>query len=200
MPKYNRYNETKLLSLISKGDEQAYSIIFHQYFDHVYSVALAFTKSSEMAKDIAQEVFIRIWHYREKLAEVNNFECWLAKVVKNYIRNTLKKKVLATNNETYLLDFMRDHGPSGLEKLEHKEWENKLFENIKLLPPQMRQALYLNRFEGLSHKQIAAKMNISRFTSQNHVARALLILRKSLGRDKKFIGLSLLFLMLINKF
>lgn len=176
----NKYDQGELLVLVSKGDKEAFGIIYHEYFDMVYSVAFAFTKSKELAKDVSQEIFIRIWHYRGKLAEVNNFEHWLVRVARNHIRNTLKKKVLLVQNETWLLTYLKDNAPTGQEKMEWKEDESKILSVIAKLPPQLHQVFCLSRFEGLSHEQIATKMNISKVVSRNRVARALLFLRKYL--------------------
>lgn len=189
----NPHTEKELLNKVSQGDQQAYAVLFHRYFDRIYTNAFHFTKSQDLAKDICQEVFIRVWNYREKLREVNSFEAWLVTITKNFIRNTLKKKVLPVSNEEYLLAYLQDMSPSEQEVMEVKEWETKLHSAIDQLPPQMQTAFRLSRFQGLSHEQIARKMNISRVTSRNYIARALLFLRKYLQEHGDQLGLLLLF-------
>ena len=188
----NPHTEKELLNKVSQGDQQAYAVLFHRYFDRIYTNAFHFTKSQDLAKDICQEVFIRVWNYREKLREVNSFEAWLVTITKNFIRNTLKKKVLPVSNEEYLLAYLQDMSPSEQEVMEVKEWETKLHSAIDQLPPQMQTAFRLSRFQGLSHEQIARKMNISRVTSRNYIARALLFLRKYLQEHGDQLGLLLL--------
>ncbi|WEK35594.1 MAG: RNA polymerase sigma-70 factor [Candidatus Pseudobacter hemicellulosilyticus] len=186
--------ERTALQRAASGDEQSYGLLFHQHLGKLYGLAYSFTKSDELAKDICQEVFLRIWHYREKLAEVENFEAWLITVAKNHIRNTLKKKVLVTRNEAQLLAHMQDSAPSVQQRLEWKEWEGHLREAVDRLPPQMQQVFRLSRFEGLSHAEIAERLQISRVTSQNHVARALALVRQYLLEKQNYLGLVLLFL------
>jgi RNA polymerase sigma-70 factor (ECF subfamily) len=190
----NPHNERELLNRVSQGDPEAYAVLFRRYFDRIYANAFHFTKSRDLAEDICQEVFIRVWNYREKLLEVDSFEAWLVTITKNFIRNTLKKKVLPVSNEAYLLAYLKDKSPSRQEVMEVKEWENKLYKGIALLPPQMQTAFRLSRFHGLSHEQIARKMNISRVTSQNYIARALLFLRKYVREHGDQLGLLLFFL------
>lgn len=187
--------EKEALQRAAQGDEQSYGRLFHQHLDKLYGIAFSFTKSPELAKDICQEVFLRIWNYRQKLAEIDHFEAWLITVAKNHIRNTLKKKVLVTSNEEKLMAYMHDSSPSVQQQLEWKEWQGQLMEAVNRLPPQMREAFRLSRFEGLSHAEIAERMHITRNTSQNHVARALALLRQYLAEQQNYLGLVLLFFM-----
>lgn len=185
-------NEKELLLSVAEGNEQAYEVLFNRYVDKLYTQALYFTKSPDLAKDICQEVFIKVWGYREKLALVDNMEAWLATVSKNYIRNVIKRKVLPVDNEEYLMAYMQDKQPNSQELMEWKERESNIYEIIGRLPPQMQQAFRLSRFDGLTHEEIAKKMNISRITSQNYIARALVILRKYLREHGDELRLVLL--------
>lgn len=185
--------ERELLQRVADGDQEAYAVLFHGHLDKLYTNALHFTKSPSLAKDICQEVFIRVWNYRHKLREVERFEAWLATVAKNFIRNTLKKKVLDVSNEDYLLAYMQDKNPGSQELLEWKEMRSQLNDAIGQLPPQMQAAFRLSRIEGLSHEQIAQQMGISRVTSQNYIARAIVFLRKYLKERNQLPGLLLLF-------
>lgn len=188
MLNHNTYQEKELLLKISEGDEKAFELLVNAYIDRIYTNALHFSKSPDLAKDICQEVFVKVWNSRSKLPQVENIEAWIVTVATNHIRNTLKKKVLVTSNEEYLLSFLYDRDPLPQELLEWKQLETKIHAAIGELPTQMQTAFRLSRFEGMSHEEIAKRMNISRITSQNYIARALLILKKRLKEPGDLIS------------
>lgn len=65
---------TDLPKRLAEGDEQAYRQVYDHYWNRVYSVALSFLKSTQLAQDAVQSVFVRLWEKRNKLANVTHFE------------------------------------------------------------------------------------------------------------------------------
>lgn len=191
---YNSDIEQALLRRVADGDEQAYRAIFDRYADRMYANALHFTKSPELAKDITQEVFIRVWLHRSRLAEVERFDGWLFTVARNVIRNELRKKVLSTENIEFLQAYFRDSSLTPEERLEFRELEARVDEAIAQLPPQMKSVFLFSRHEGLTHEQIAQRMNISVVSSKTYMVRCLLAIRRHLGKNGGRLGLLLLFL------
>lgn len=191
---YNSDIEQALLRRIAGGDEQAYQVIFDRYADRMYANALHFTKSPELAKDLTQEVFIRVWLHRSRLTEIDRFDGWLFTVARNVIRNELRKKVLSTENIEFLQAYFKDGSLTPEERLEFRELEARVDEAIAHLPPQMKSVFLYSRQEGLTHEQIAQKMNISVVSSKTYMVRCLLAIRRHLGKNGARLGL-LLFLL-----
>lgn len=191
---HNSDNEQELLQLVAGGDERAYRILFDKYADRMYANALHFTKSPELAQDLTQEIFIRIWIQRSKLTEVTHFDGWLFTVARNLIRNELKKKVLPVDNAEFLQAYFRDNSLSPQERMEYKELETTVKQAIANLPPQMQTVFLLSRQEGLTHEQIAQRMNISVVSSKTYMVRCLLAIRRHLGKNSGRLGIILLFL------
>lgn len=182
MPFVQLYNEHELLLRIATGDQQAYREIFERYWSKVYTIGLRLSKSPELAKDLAQETFIKIWNSREKLPELTNFSAFLFTVARHLAIDHLRKKVLTSNNEDYLVAYFSDDSINPHEKAEYKELEKQLNKAINNLPTQLQQVFRLSRFEGLSHAEIALRMNITRITSKSYMVRALHAIRKSLSQ------------------
>lgn len=176
------YNEHELLLRIAAGDQQAWREIFGQYWDKVYAIGLRLTKSPELAKDLAQDTFIKIWHNRDKLPDVTNFSAFIYTVTRHLVIDHLRKKVFTTANEDYLVAYFSDDANTPHEKAEYKELEKLLNSAINNLPPQLQQVFRLSRFEGLSHAEIALRMNITRITSKSYMVRALYAIRKYLAQ------------------
>ena len=170
-------DKKELLHLIAKGDTAAYQILFSTCWGKIYANALAFTKAPDLAKDLAQEVFIRIWVKRERLTTVENFDAYLYRVAKNIFYDHLHKKVLIETNDSFLTIYFEDKGINSLEHLELKELSQEIEKAIEVLPLQVKTAFELSRKEGLTHEQIAKKMNISRLTSKSYISRAILSIK-----------------------
>ncbi|MGN6292932.1 MAG: RNA polymerase sigma factor [Chitinophagaceae bacterium] len=182
MPSIPTYNEAHLIQRLAAGEQAAFRQVFEQYWDQVYAVGLKISKSPELAKDLAQETFMKLWHQRAQLKEVTNFRAYLNVVSRNLAIDHLRKKVFTADNEDYLLNYFHEGTAMLTGDAEYKELEQILSEAVNQLPPQMQQVFRLSRFEGLSHAEIAARMNITLVTSKSYMVRALAAIRKHLSR------------------
>lgn len=171
------YDEARLLQRLSTGDQQAFRQIFETHWEQIHAVGLKIFKSPDLAKDHAQDTFMKVWHNREQLNEVRNFRAYLNVLSRNLAIDQLRKKVFTVENEAYLLSYFSMDTPDAAKTTEYKELEQLLHEAVDHLPPQMQQVFRLSRFEGLSHAEIATRMNISRVTSKSYMVRALTAIR-----------------------
>ncbi len=94
MPNNHTNNELLLLKQTAAGDEKAFQQLFIAYWDKLYANALHLIKSPEAARDLTQEVFIKIWLKRENLSDVLLFEPWLYRVAKNVFIDHLRKQLV----------------------------------------------------------------------------------------------------------
>ena len=187
--------EKELLELVAQGDQAAYKILFSQYWDHLYSTALVFTKSPELSEDLTQDVFVQIWLKRERLKEVEKFDAFLFITARNLIIDRLRKKVFSSDSDDYYKEYLSDKSSSPVQKLELKELEDLLQKGIGSLTPLQQQAFRLSRFEGLSHQEIAGKMGISHKAVKSHIVRAIVTLRKYMEKTDKLFAIPILFLL-----
>jgi RNA polymerase sigma-70 factor (ECF subfamily) len=176
------YNEAQLLLRLSAGDQDAFREIFELHWDQIHAVGLKILKSPELAKDLAQDTFMKVWSNREQLREVRNFRAYLNVLSRNLAIDLLRKKVFTVENEDYLVAYFSEEAVGPTEDAEYKELKQLLHEAVDHLPPQMQQVFRLSRFEGLSHAEIAARMNITRVTSKSYMVRALAAVRKYLSQ------------------
>lgn len=75
-----------------KGDLEAFTHIYQKQFNHVYYIALQYTKDDSRAQDIAQEVFIEIYRSLGDLTKVENFNAWLNKIVYSFFIKSIRSK------------------------------------------------------------------------------------------------------------
>jgi RNA polymerase sigma-70 factor (family 1) len=169
-----------LLLALAAGDRTAFTRIFEQYWAQVYGVALRLTKSPEMARDLAQDIFLKLWDHRDKLTKVNNFYSFLYTITRNQVHDQLRKKVFRESNREFLVNYFSAGQTTIADSLESRELDHLLHEAIEKLPPQLKQVLKLGRLEGLSHEEISAKMGITPQSSRTYMARAVAALHKTM--------------------
>jgi len=176
----------------TNDDEHALEMLFADLFkrheQRLYALALGLTKSEEYAKDIIQEVFLKLWEQRQHLNEIHNMEAWLYRVMENKVIDFLRK----TAADSRLIDNIWNNASRARndtdEWLEAKEYNQIVQNAIDLLPPQRKRIYCLNKKEGLNHAQIASKLSISHHTVRNHLAAAFQSIRSFVARHSSLFS------------
>jgi RNA polymerase sigma-70 factor (family 1) len=191
----NIHNEQELLRLVAQGDMLAYQQLFDSYWDQVYGIGLRLTKTPEQAKDLAQDIFLKLWDSRTKLTEVRDFRSYLFVITRNLIQDQIRTKIFHESNREFLTNYFAYNESSPQELLEQKELGEALNAAIRRLPPRLQQVFNLRRVEGLSHVEIAQRLNITTISSKTYMVRALMALRKEIMKDpgKLFLVATFLF-------
>lgn len=179
MRKYDPGDEKRALELLAKGDEFAFTSLFDYYRGRIYGVALRFLKSRELAEEVVQEVFLKVWSRRQDLPRVHNFEAYLFTIARNLVFDMLKEMAHDTVQITELLKTIPIGTPAD-EHLVEEQYRELLTEAVRQLPPQQKQIFRLARIEGLSHQAIAEQLQISKLTVKTHMAKALQTIRQNL--------------------
>lgn len=181
MPYLSLHSSRDLQQRIAAGDEHAFRQLFSENWDNIYGVAFAFTKSPELAEEITQDVFVKIWVKRERLAGVEQLGSYLYTTARNHILNTLRKKWKEPAFLDQLGNYFLANAYSPEDALLLKESARIIQEAIAHLPSQQRRVYQLSREEGLSQEDIARKLHISKHTVKSHMNKALHSLRDAIG-------------------
>lgn len=172
------YTETDLFTRLSDDDEYAFGVIFDRYWPQVYGTSLHLTKQPELARDLSQDIFVKLWENRGKLKNVINPASYIFILSKNLITDYLRKKVFNAENIDYLIQYFQ-YATAGLqEHIEYRELETLLNKAINSLTGKVKEVFVLSRKEGLTHEQIAERLGISVVSSKTYVVRALQHIRK----------------------
>lgn len=173
------HTDPDLLRKIAAGDSAAFEVFFLQAWDHVYGIAIRLTKSPEMAEDLAQEIFIRVWNNRARLVDLDNFPAFLYTVSRNLVYDHLRNKVFREENMEELRRYFSTDAEAP-DFMERKEQREQLNDAIGRLSPQLKAVFTLSYLEGLNHTQIAERLGITPVSSRVFLARAVSRLRKML--------------------
>lgn len=146
-------------------------------------LAIAYNKTGnrEDAKELVQESFINLYNHKEAIQENTSIRAYLYVILKNKIINLYHQAEL---HEKYAAYVSNQHPVvilSPLAYVETRELEGLLRAEIEKLPPQCQLVFKLSREQFLSDKEIAAEMEISVNTVEQHKRKALRLLRTSLG-------------------
>ena len=190
------FNEKTLLTQVAEGDEKAFSILFDRYWDNIYGVAFAFTKSTMIAEEMVQDIFLKIWLKRDLLNSVQKFDAYLFMVAKNHIYNELRKKIKEEPFTDHIINYFREKGDSPEQQMIFKESKQLVNIAIKKLPPQQQLIYRLSREQGKSQEEIADKLQISKNTVKSHMNKALQSIRQYLLQYSD--GNSYIFLIVIG--
>lgn len=179
-------NDTLLIKL-KNGDVVAFEEIYNQYRSKIYSYALKLCKSTVIAEEIVQEVFIKIWQKRDQLNPELHFGAYLKKIVLNDVLNHLKKVAREKTLQDELFSYLSSLKNSSEEKLLEKELLKTYEEAIAQLPPQKKIIYQLSRNEELTHDEIAKKLNISKNTVKNHMVEATKFIRHYVSKHGSIV-------------
>jgi RNA polymerase sigma-70 factor (ECF subfamily) len=174
---YTLNNEGTLLALLANGDEEAYTTIYRHYSRPVYEAALVYVKEASLAREIVQEVFLKVWIKRAQFSKVERLQDYLFILARNCIFDHFRKKAAALAAQDQLLQQQPLMVNDTDHRVQEHQYSQLLHEAVAALPPQRRRIFILAKEEGLSYAEIAALMHLSRFTVKNQVAQALQFIR-----------------------
>ena len=154
--------------------------IFSEYSSPLFYYVLRLTENEENAKDIVQECFIRVWDNIEKIDTQSNVLPLLVTYIKNLLRDEYRKN---KNYQHLLVDVgqeMRDVSsrPTAEDSLALQERQRQLEFSLSQLSEKRKDIFRMVRLQGLSHKEVAASMNLSVADVKKQMRLSLQYLRK----------------------
>ncbi|MFD2582521.1 RNA polymerase sigma factor [Pedobacter vanadiisoli] len=181
MSKLTREKELELLHRLLLDDEEAFASLFYNYKDKLYGFIFRITESSEIAKDIVQDVFLKIWNTRHSTHHVENFNAFIYRMAKNAALDHLKRKsreLMAVSDLRLISDEHMASDP--FEDMKATEIQSKFEHALKNLPKQQRLVYELRHLKGEEYPAIAKKLNLSVATIRSHFRNALITLKESI--------------------
>jgi len=172
------HTEKELVKKLKDGDSFAFEVLFYKYRNKIKGFALKIVPAQIDPEEIVQEVFVRVWLKKDAIDPEKDFQSYLFSIAKHLVLDHLKS---AVNRKLYFVGehFQQDLlEEDGLDASISEETEEKLQKLINEIPERRREIFRLSRFEGLSYKQIAERLNISENTVDSQIRNALAFLRK----------------------
>lgn len=165
---------------LCRSDQTAYTELFRATYDPLYRYAWYFTHDQEVAYDVLQEVYLKLWQIRERIDPARSLKALLYQMVRNTALNQLRydKRHAADPLDDML--YEPSSTPQHATDLDTEDLESEMEIWIAELPERRREAFMLSRYQGLSHAEIARIMDLAPKTVNNHIVLALQHLRERL--------------------
>lgn len=174
------YDDSELLLRLREGRKDAMSAIFRKYYSEVCKAIIRVVQQPETSEDIAQEVFYELWRKREELQITTSLRAYLRRAAMNRSLNFLRDQRLQFEDVEQQTE-LESPQLSASDQLESAELEQLIQQAIQQLPDRCRAVFLLSRFEDLTYREIAEKLEISEKTVENQISKALKLLRHALN-------------------
>ena len=193
----NLYDSNLILLKISQGDLVAFNALFEQYRNSLFTYLFKITKSAETSEEIVLDVFLKIWHGKELIPQIENFDAFLFRVAHNkaidFLRSLKRNPVLQQPVWELMQAHLSDEAADKCLML--KNTEMIISAAINHLSPQRQKVFYLRHYDGFTNDEIAKKLQLSRITVRNHLAASVDFIKKFLSNN---LGFQLFILLLIK--
>ena len=189
---FDRRADQKLIRRCKRGEEAAFQAVLTRYRGPIYNLCWRMVRNDEDARDLAQEVFIKVFRLLDRYDEQYAFSSWLFRIATNHCIDHLRRQRLR------FLSLERDGGSDDDEAemqianddpepdvvLQRREALEKLEEVIAELPPHYRVITLLRHDQQLSYEEIAETLQLPLGTVKARIHRARNMIQQMLAARK----------------
>lgn len=158
--------EQDLIRHAAGGDGDAFQALVKRHYQEVYRTAIYFLRERDLALDVSQEVFIRVYGHLKSFDQSRSFTAWLYHINRNICRNAIRRKKKAITLFSDLGPITQSNGfwDSGAQvadqEIERNEERQMLWQAIGKLGTKEQEALLLKDIEQYSYAEIAGILEI----------------------------------------
>ena len=192
MAKKDKDSDLALVRRVKKGDYLAFDLLVLKYQSRVIAISTKYVKDIQLAEDIAQESFFKAYKSIDSFREESAFYTWLYRITANtainYLSSKKRKSELleadVSNREGESIDiFDIPGGESPEDILNANSLREDIFKNMSNLPEEIRTAVTLREFEGLSYEEIAEILGCPLGTVRSRIFRGRELLQQTISEQ-----------------
>jgi len=156
------------------GDPLAWEELVHATADHIYRMAVSFTRNRAEAEDLTQEVYLKIWQNLGSYVPGSSFRAWAYRVAHNlfvdHYRRTRKERQATWLDEEFLATLPGGDDP--FTRTLRKQRLALAHKALQQLPEELAQLLLLRDFADWSYEELAAEFDLPLGTVKSRLNRA----------------------------
>lgn len=192
MAKKDKDSDLALVRRVKKGEYSAFDLLVLKYQSRVIAISTKYVKDIQLAEDIAQESFFKAYKSIDSFREESAFYTWLYRITANtainYLSSKKRKSELleadVSNREGESIDiFDIPGGESPEDILNANSLREDIFKNMSNLPEEIRTAVTLREFEGLSYEEIAEILGCPLGTVRSRIFRGRELLQQTISEQ-----------------
>ena len=161
------------------GDRESFNQVFRHYYSPMVRFCIRYVADADIASEIVQDLFVKLWSNREKISFNTSFESYMLTSVRNSAITYINKE--RAHNEAHLRVFSEESDntdPS--ETLQSNNLEESYRQILKDMPDKRREVFLASRYDGLKYSEIAEKLGISQKTVEAQMTAAIKQLKDGL--------------------
>jgi len=175
-------SDVELIRSLRAGHRDALAILYDRYGGLVYTVALKFLKQPAEAEDLPQEIFFNFWKQNKYDPARAVLSTYLGLVARSRALDRIAKRSTQQRSLQRLQGTLPERAITPLEKAALSEQQETVQSALSQLKDQQRQILEMNFYQGMSHADIARRLNMPLGTVKTRSRQGLIELRKRLGK------------------
>lgn len=193
------FDEVQILNQLKNGDTDAYLTIYNRYHNQLYSHVLRYIKIPELAEDIVQDVFLKLWDIRGQIKPELSVKGYLYRIGRNDVFKMMKRIAADAELRNRIAENIEEISLKQAPEIQWREYSLLLENAINQLPPQRRRVFKLCRQEGKTYEETAVLLGISKYTVKEHMMLAMKSLKQYFHNEADMVlsflmaGLSALF-------
>lgn len=173
-------DDNALVDRIRSGNSKAFEQLYNRYWEPLFASAMHRLQSEALSKDVVQDLFVDLWKNRSTLQIRSSVRGYLFTSLKNRIINKIKSEAVREKYEKMVIEFYEFNELATEYLFSEKSFRDKIKSETNKLPERCREVFELSRMQHMTHKEIGEKLNISPKTVENHIGKALKIIRPGL--------------------
>jgi len=166
----------------SENDEGCFSRLVERWWNKIFSFILFKIKNYDEAKELTQEVFLKIYLNLENFDPSFKFSTWAFKIAQNLSIDHLRKKHFLFSE---LSDQSAISSNTPLQNLLKTEKDKKIWETVDKLPQEYKEVIILRHLQELSYDEIAKILNLKLGTVKNRIFKGRKMLADLLGEENE---------------
>jgi RNA polymerase sigma-70 factor (ECF subfamily) len=173
-------SEAEIIDACKQGDREAFHFLFETHKDRVYTIALHYSGNDATARDVTQQVFLKLFTTINQFREDSQFTTWLYRIVANACTDEHRKRrrFVPFSPEIDVRD-MTSRG-SQEDRIHRREIAESVRGAIGELTPKLRMPILLKYVEGMSYDEIADALGLSMGTVSSRLNRGHKMLARKL--------------------
>lgn len=185
----NHKTDPELMDLVKNGDDLAFEVLYDRYSRAVMGFVYKIMQSDELAAEIVQETFIRIWDRCDKYETgKGKFSSWMFGIARNlaidkYRKLKIRPEAAQNESEVLQMELTPSDNPAMDDRVEGNIQREKVQTILQELPDDQREIIELAYFKGLTRREIAKDTGIALGTVNSRARRALIRLGSLLEND-----------------
>lgn len=161
------------------GDRESFNQVFRRYYSPMVRFCIRYVADSDIASEIVQDLFVKLWSNREKISFNTSFESYMMTSVRNSALTYInKERSHAEANLRIYSEESDNTDPS--ETLQSNNLEESYRKILKDMPEKRREVFLASRYDGLKYSEIAEKLGISQKTVEAQMSAAIKQLKDGL--------------------